>query len=72
MDNRTLALEFYRLNLHGTGWKIESGDFASAITMLNSYVKDLAKVRDFTNANIFKGHLAKVKAFQKESLKKAA
>ena len=70
--NRDLALSFYRINLHGTGWKIESGDFAAAIEMLGGYVRDLVKAKDFSGAGAMKGLLVKVRAHQKAAAKLAA
>ena len=70
--NRDLALSFYRANLHGTGWKVESGDFAAAVEMLNGYVRDLVKARDFATAGTMKSLLVKVRTHQKAATRLAA
>jgi hypothetical protein len=39
LTNREVALCFYRINLHGTGWKVESGRFDDALHSLSEHIK---------------------------------
>ena len=68
-EHREMALEFYRANMHGTGWKVETGDFESALSMLASYAKDCVKARDFATANQVRGMRAHVAAYAKQVTK---
>ena len=65
MTQRDLALVFYRNNLHGIGWKVETGRFAEALAVLDGYIKDLVKARDFAAAVEFKGHKAQIQAWRR-------
>lgn len=71
MSNRDLALEFYRINLHGTGWKVESGDFDAAVAMLETNIRNLLKAREFAFAGTLKGLLGRVRAHRKIQTKAA-
>ena len=50
--NRHAALKLYRANLHGTGWKIEVGDFDAADTMIASLRNGAKKGRDWTMLDV--------------------
>jgi hypothetical protein len=43
---REVALSLYRVDLHGTGWKVESGDFDSAKRMLAEHISVARKERN--------------------------
>jgi hypothetical protein len=50
--NRHAALKLYRANLHGTGWKIESGDYAAADAMIVDARKGAKKSRDYAMLDV--------------------
>jgi hypothetical protein len=70
--HREMALEFYRLNLHGTGWKIEIGDFKSALEMLDTAVKSCTKAREFDHANKYKSLRSRVAGYAKQAARHKA
>lgn len=73
MNLRDLALVFYRNNLHGLGWKIESGRTEDAIATIDGYVKDLVKSKkDWAFANELRGYKTILLAARKQAARKAA
>ena len=50
--NRYAALKMYRANLHGTGWKIESGDYDAADAMIAHARKGAKKSRDYATLDV--------------------
>ena len=51
-QNRHAALKLYRANLHGTGWKIESGDYNAADAMIAAARKGAKKSRDWSMLDV--------------------
>ena len=72
MTNREMAMGFYRVNLHGIGWKVEQGHFSSAVETIDGYIRDLVKAKDFEFASKLRGLREGLKAQRKAGLKKAA
>jgi len=74
-EHRDMALALYRLNLHGTAWKIEIGDFASALEMLADGVRSCTKAREFDRAQAWKVLRLKVSVYarrHRQAAKRAA
>lgn len=72
MTNRDLALVFYRANLHGTGWKVETGDFGSALVMLADYTKSAKRAGDIGLWSTLNDLAKMVCAHRRGKLQKAA
>lgn len=52
---REVALSLYRINLHGTGWKVESGDFDSAKRMFAEHIDVARKERNAERVRLLVG-----------------
>ena len=50
--NRHAALKLYRVNLYGTGWKIESGDYDAADKMLAEHRNAAKKNRNHAMVDV--------------------